>query len=54
MDLLLTNHHFELFEIGEVPKGKLLDMLSIPSNLNIGRSSIPAVLAKVACAITQV
>lgn len=53
MDLLLTSH-FQLFEIGKVAQGKLLDMLNIPSNPNIGRIRIPAVLAKVACAITQV
>lgn len=53
MDLLLTSH-FQLFEIGKVTQGKLLDMLNIPSNPNIGRIRIPAVLAKVACAITQV
>lgn len=53
MDLLLTTH-FQFFDIGKVPHGKLLDMLNIPFNPNIGRIRIPAVLAKVACAITQV
>ena len=53
MDLLLSTR-LQLFEIAKVPHGKWLDMPNIPSNLNIGRIRIPAVLAKVACAITLV
>jgi hypothetical protein len=49
MDLLVTAY-FQLFEIGKVPHGTLLDMLNIPSNPNIGRIRIPAILAKVASA----